>query len=177
MNNNNVFQILKEKFIPDLEFVFDFASVVTDKIIEKFPDIKYESLNTGNIGFIMKTNGCKYEFHADIMDCDYDTGAPRVSVGVCYNKPVNTNNRYVDDELTSNHTYCCRIAHASITKYTRNITTWNKKELGKEELEMLDWFIDIVSAVNDEINKLKGTNVSVSVSPWKPIKYEEYEDD
>lgn len=175
MKDNNVFQILKEKFIPDLEFIFEYASAITEKILDKFPDIKYESMNTCNIGIIMKTG--KYEFYADIIDCDYDTGAPRIHVSLDYLKPTGGKNMYISNEIASGRTYACRIASACITKYTRNINTWNKKELGPEELAMLDWFIDAVSSVNEEINKLKNTDVPINVQPWKPLRYKEYEDD
>lgn len=147
----NVYQLLKEKYLPDMEFVFDFLAKLTDEITKHYPDVEYSSVSHG-LGFVLKFGG-KYEVYTDIATSDYNSGAPVANISLDYRRTTEYNNVYLDNDFfRRDNSYLCRMTHSSVTKYKRTYLEWKVNDIDDEMQSVRSWFTDVLRAVNEQIS-------------------------
>lgn len=101
----NIFKTIKKQYLSDVEYVFDFASELLDKLNEKYPNAKLENspFPSPNIRIMFVINE-DTRMRIEYLPSRYSTGAPALAVSLeatyhreqaysVYAKGISMNNR------------------------------------------------------------------------------------
>lgn len=153
----NIFKAVKEKYISDVAYTFDFASELLDKLNEKYPDAKPEGApffkNTGIlIQFVVNENVI---IRIEYVPAMYSTGSPGllISLETSHPRRQSTYSVYAKETPVDPPKYFQTIVTIRMDRYEKvvNIYDDNDKysafESGAYEL------IDLVKEMDSRLDK------------------------
>lgn len=153
----NVFQLFKKKYIPDMEFTFDVLSEVLDEVLKKYPDVKYETVNSSTTGFIViLPEG--YEIYMTLCPNEYSTGAPLANISLDYRGKREIGNVYLSgEEYVTDRTFLKRFCNTSYSKYKKDTFIWDKETTSEtgpaDAVAVTEWLVDIMRQVDNKLDK------------------------
>ena len=194
---NNVFTMLKEQAIPDIEFAYDVLAKMVDKLYETYPDLKLTVKGARcmiNICATFNTGGRTFECSMHLIPQVFANGTPVAYIGMCEREPSTreqshhipngytsnlANNPTVDVEPTCSapaelssiiHTICFidyGRKYKSIMKHDRAVKRYNNEA-------MFDWIYNFITDLDKEMDD---GGIPIDLQLESKIRCDEYDDE
>jgi len=193
---NNVFKMLKEQMIPDIEFAYDVLAKMVDKLYETYPDLKLTVKGVPsmiNICATFNTGGRTFEYDMRIIPQVYANGTPVAYIGISEkaqsareqshripngytsnlvnNPSVNVQTSPSPVELASTINSICFIDYGrkykSIMKHDRAIKRFNNEA-------MFDWIYNLIKDLDKEMDD---GGIPIDMQLESKMRCNEYDDE
>ena len=195
---NNVFKMLKEQTIPDIEFAYDALIKMVDKLYETYPDLKLTVKgvpNMINICATFNTDGRTFECSMHLIPQIYANGTPVAYIGMCEKAPstreqfhhipsgytsnlkdnptVNVDVRVnsAPVELSSTINNICFIDYGK--KY-KSIMKYDKVIKRYHNEAMFDWIYNFIKDLDKEMDD---GGIPIDMDLESKMRYNEYDDE
>lgn len=193
---NNVFKMLKEQAIPDVEFAYDALAKMVDKLYETYPDLKL-TVKGGrcmiNICATFNTNDRTFECHMHLIPQIYANGTPVAHIGIneiapstreqshhipdgyasdLENNPaVNVQTSPTLTELSSTiHTIC----FIDYGKRYKNVMKYDKAVKRYNNEAMFDWIYNFIKDLDKEMDD---GGIPIDLQLESELRRNEYDDE
>jgi len=166
----NVFEILKANYIPDMELTYDILAEITNRIVDEHPDVHYTLANGENgvsLGFD------NYEVALSVMPFDYNTGTPFASLVFTVFEKDRMSSPYLKDIRNVNHNNHSRpIMVAQLGRHVKKIRLFDEAAERENCVSAMNWMTDILLNVNEKFD----SNTKVVVEKLSERKNDYYDD-
>lgn len=152
----NIFKAVKKQYLSDVEYVFDFASELLDKLNEKYPNGKLETspFPSPNIRIMFVMNE-DTRIRIENLTTRYGTGAPALAIALeatfqreraysIYTKGISINNSHPDSFQT--------IATIVMDRYEKDINIYDKNEKYAAFESDANVLIDLVKEIDSKLD-------------------------
>ncbi len=193
---NNVFKMLKEQIMPDIEFAYDALIKVVDKLYETYPDLKLTVKGVPsmiNICATFNTDGRTFKCDMRLIPQIYTNGTPVAYIGIneevqsareqfhhipngytsnLTNSPtVNVQTSPTLAELSSSINNICSIDYGK--KY-KNVMKYDKAVKRYNNEAMFDWIYNFIKDLDKEMDD---GGIPIDLELESKIRRNEYDDE
>ena len=192
---NNVFTMLKEQAIPDVEFAYDALAKMVDKLYETYPDLKLTVKGVPcmiNICATFNTGDRTFECNMHLIPQIYANGTPVAHIGInevvpsrgrfhhipngyasnLENNPaVNVQASSTPVELSSTINSICFVDYGrkykNIMEYDRVVKRYNNEA-------MFDWIYNFIKDLDKEMDD---GGIPIDLQLESKLRRDEYDDE